>query len=376
MKIAINTRFLLSGKLEGIGWFTYETLKRICENHPEHEFIFFFDRKYDSHFIFSNNIKPVIIYPPARHPFLWQIWFHWQLPRYLNKYKPDIFLSTDGYLPLKTDVPCLPVIHDINFVHNPQDLPTLVAKYYNKFFPLYAKKAKRIATVSEYSKKDICATFGIEEAKVDVVYNGVNPTFHPSKEDEKKAIKEKHTNGKDYFVFVGAMHPRKNIPRLIEAFYQYKLKTKSATKLVLIGEAMFLIDSIKSALRINENLKEEIIFTGRLATEEIRKLLGGALALTFVPYFEGFGIPILEAIQCNTPVICSNVTSMPEVAGGAALYVDPYDPHSIATAMEEITMNKDLLNILQKQADKQKKLFRWDLTAEKLWSSILKCMEH
>lgn len=375
MKIAVNTRFLLHGKLEGIGWFTYETLKRICTNHPEHEFFFFFDRKFDQDFIFSDNIKPIILYPPARHPYLWQIWFHHQLPRYLNKLQPNILLSTDGYLPLKTDIPCLPVIHDINFVHNPQDLPPLVAKYYNKYFPLYAKKAKRIATVSEYSKKDICNSFGIEQSKIDVVYNGVNTDYYPSTDKEIKETKEKYTQGYDYFIFIGAMHPRKNIPKLIDAFGIFRKQTKQKTKLILIGEAMFLTDSIKLAIESIGHLKEDIIFTGRLPTQEIRKLLGAATALTFVPYFEGFGIPILEAIHCNTPVICSNVTSMPEVAGNAALYVNPYKSSEIASAMIEIAQNKNSSAELQKHALVQKKLFSWEQTAERLWDSIIKCTE-
>ena len=98
MRIAVNTRLLLKDKLEGIGWFTFETLKRITKNHPEHEFIFLFDRPYDKEFIFSENIIPVVIQPPARHPFLWYLFFEWSIPAALKKYKADIFISPDGWL--------------------------------------------------------------------------------------------------------------------------------------------------------------------------------------------------------------------------------------------------------------------------------------
>jgi hypothetical protein len=98
MGIAVNTRLLLKGKLEGIGWFTFETLKRITQNHPEHEFIFIFDRPFDRDFIFADNVTPVIIGPPARHPLLIYIWFDFQIPKILKKYKADLFLSPDGYL--------------------------------------------------------------------------------------------------------------------------------------------------------------------------------------------------------------------------------------------------------------------------------------
>ena len=126
MKIAVNTRLLLKDKLEGIGWFTYENLKRITAEHPEHQFLFLFDRKYHEDFIFSSNVTPVVCGLPTRHPYLWKLWFDYTVPKVLKKQKADLFLSTDGFLSLKTNVKSLPVIHDINFVHNPNDLPKAV----------------------------------------------------------------------------------------------------------------------------------------------------------------------------------------------------------------------------------------------------------
>ena len=123
MKIAVNTRLLLKGKLEGIGWYTYETLKRIVEQHPEHDFYFLFDRAYDESFIFSKNVKPIILYPQARHPFLFWIWFEISVYRFLKNNNIDIFVSPDGYLSLRTKIPSLAVIHDLNFEHYPHDLP-------------------------------------------------------------------------------------------------------------------------------------------------------------------------------------------------------------------------------------------------------------
>ena len=123
MRIAINTRFLLSDKMEGFGWFTYEVVKRISEQHPEHTFLFFFDRKYDPNFIFSSNVKPIVISPPARHPFLFLIWFNIGVSMALRKHKADLFFSPDGYLSLTTSVPQIPVIHDLNFEYYPEDLP-------------------------------------------------------------------------------------------------------------------------------------------------------------------------------------------------------------------------------------------------------------
>ena len=142
MVIVVNTRLLLKNRLEGIGWFTYETLKRITRDHPGHQFIFLFDRKYDEEFVFASNVKPVVVWPPTRHVSLMYFWFNWRIPRILKKFKADVFVSPDGNLSLHTKIPQLAVIHDINFLHRPKDLPCIVAKYYNYFFPRFARKAK------------------------------------------------------------------------------------------------------------------------------------------------------------------------------------------------------------------------------------------
>jgi hypothetical protein len=149
MKIAINTRFLLPNKLEGIGWFSYEVLKRWVAWHPEHEFIFIFDRKYDERFIFDKNVTPVVAFPPARHPFLFYLWFEWALPAVFAKHKVDAFMSPDGFMSLRSKVPTQLVIHDIAWKHFPDQVPYWYRKHYEYYMPRFAKKATRLATVSE-----------------------------------------------------------------------------------------------------------------------------------------------------------------------------------------------------------------------------------
>jgi len=148
MRIAINTRFLLPHKMEGFGWYTYEIMKRLVENHPEHTFILFFDRSYDAKFVFGENVIPVVLHPQARHPILFRIWFNWSVKRALKKYRADVFFSPDGYLSLTSDLPQIAVMHDLNFEHNPKDLKPTMRKYYQTYFPRFASKAKHIITVS------------------------------------------------------------------------------------------------------------------------------------------------------------------------------------------------------------------------------------
>lgn len=369
MRIAVNVRLLLKDRLEGIGWFTFENLKRITQSHPEHEFLFIFDRPYDKSFVFSNNIKPIVIGLPTRHAFLHMFWFEIQIPRILRKYKADIFLSPDGFLSLKTKVPQIGVIHDINFAHRPQDIPGLYRKYYNYYFPRFAKIAKRLATVSEYSKKDISKTYGIEPSKIDVVYNGANEMYVPISEELQNETKAEFSEGKPYFLFVGAFSARKNIHNLLKAFDQFKVNDKQDFKLVLVGKPLFRNDDI-SITHQNMPHKDDVKFLGRQNPENLHRLLASSYALTFVPFFEGFGIPVAEAIQCHTPVICSNVTSVPEVGLKAALYVDPTKVEEISEAMLKISIDKALRNELVEHAKAQSGIFTWDKSAERLWKTI------
>jgi len=373
LKIVVNTRLLLPNKLEGIGWFTLESLKRITMSHPEHEFLFLFDRAFNPDFIFNSNVRGRIVFPPTRHPILWYIWFQIQLPRLLKKEKPDLFLSPDGYLPLGMKIPSVDVIHDINFAHRPMDLPPVMRFYYNHYFPKFAKEAKRIATVSEYSKNDIVKTYGISPDLIDVVYNGANEQYVPISDQEKAEAKQKYTGGCDYFLFVGSLHPRKNVGTLLRAFDLFREQFGKPFKLIIVGEPMFSNDFLTPTYNQMKH-KDEVVFSGRLTPPELKQVLGAARALTFVPLFEGFGIPLVEAMYSGIPLLSSNVTSLPEVASDAALYVDPLNVNEIASGMLQLATDDVLVQNLIEKGQKRKNLFSWNRTAELLWQCIEKAL--
>ena len=374
MKILVNTRLLLKDKLEGIGWFSFETLKRITQQHPEHEFIFAFDRPFDQEFIFSSNITPIVLKPQARHPILFYLWFEHSITRALKSTNTDLFLSPDAFLSLSSNTKSLSVIHDINFMHYPKDLPWLITKYYKYYFPRFANKANRIATVSEFSKADICDKFNINPEKIDVVFNGASEKFVPINQKEKDEIKKKYSKNEDYFLFVGALHARKNLVNLFKAFDKFRYSNNTKVNLLIVGEKKWWTPEINAAY---ENLcfKEKVIFTGRLQSDELAKVMASALALTYVSYFEGFGIPILEAFNAGVPVITSNVTSMPEVAQNAALLVDPFSVESIENAMKSIAFDENLRKSLIEKGNLRKLNFSWQKTADALWDSVLKTTE-
>lgn len=368
MKIAVNTRLLLKDKLEGIGWVAYECLRRIVKAHPEVDFYFIFDREPDKKFIFADNVKPVVLFPQARHPFLYIAFFEFAVARYLRKLKPDLYLSTDGYLSLRSKTKQIAVFHDLNFEHFPQDFPKIHLWHYKKYFPKYAKKADRIITVSDFSKKDICECYGINPDKIDVAYNGANEIFNPVSEDVKIKIRSQYSGGKPYFMFVGSLHPRKNLARLFTAFDIFKKRNDNDIKLVIVGNKKWWTEPIKNAYDAMTH-KDDVIFVGRLSAEDLHLVTAAALASVYVSYFEGFGIPIVEAFRCDTPVITSNVTSMPEVAADAALLVDPFSVESIAEAMENV-LDEDVRKELIEKGRRRRDDFSWDKAAEKWWKSI------
>jgi glycosyltransferase involved in cell wall biosynthesis len=375
MKIAINCWVLRNKQLDGIGFFTVNTFQRMIQAHPETTFILLCDKHFNEPYFSGKNVVLKKIFPPYRHPLLYIFYFEFILPFVLRRLRPDLFVSAEGFLSLCSGVNQLPIIYDLNFEHFPENISFKNRLYFRFFFPRFARKAKRIATISDYSKQDIVKLYNIDQRKIDNVSCGINNSFEVLPEDQRQVVREKYSNGAPYFFFVGSMHPRKNVSRLIAGFNAFKKETGAVHKLVLGGSILWKSDELKETYQQSE-YKDDIIFTGRLSDEELKLLLGSAFALTFVPVFEGFGLPIVEAFEAGVPVITSNVTSLPEVAGDAAIYVDPFDPSSIASGLRKIVnlQSQERTEMIRKGFER-KLLFSWNNTAELLWNSMQRAMD-
>src|SRR5690606_38144621 len=247
----------------------------ITTAHPEHEFLFIFDRKPHPSFIFGDNVKAVVAHPQARHPILWYLFFEFGVYRVLRKYKPDVFLSPDGWLSLRSQVKSVSVIHDLNFETHPEFLPSHIVKYYKWFFPRFARKATRIATVSEFTRKDLHKSYGIPMSKIDVVYNGANALFKPLSNMEVQAVRDEFSSGAPYFLFVGLIHPRKNLENQIRAFDAFKTANESSFKFLIVGAKHWWSTGLTDILT-QTKFKDDIIFLGRRDMHSLIRLSGAA----------------------------------------------------------------------------------------------------
>lgn len=369
MNIAVNTRLLINDKLDGIGIFARESLKRVVRRHPEHRFFFLFDAEFDPRYVFADNVEPLVVPPHSRDPLSLLFRFEYAIPKALRRIGADLFFSPEPTLSLRTSVPSIAVIHDLNYEHHRGVLPRHWDWYYRTFTRRFAHKATRVGTVSEFSRDDIAATYGIPADRIDILYNGSPEGAAPLLPEEAEQVRREVTDGAPYFYFVGTQQPRKNIANLFRAFDRFSERNGQGIKLLMAGRKKWWDADITEAWEKTAH-KDRVIFAGRIEDDRLARIAGAALALVYVPFFEGFGIPILEAFAVGTPVIAANVTSMPEVAADAALLADPHSVESIADAMERIADDAALRSALRAKGLERGKNFSWDRTAALLWESM------
>lgn len=372
MRIGVNARFLLPDKLEGIGWYSYQVLKRMVESHPEHEYFFFYDRKLNNLLIQHPSIKHIVVSPPARHPFLWYLWFEWALPASFKKNKINCAFHPDGFCSLNVNIPQIMVVHDLAYLHFPEQVPMLVKKYYQYFVPRQLKKADHLIAVSKATAYDLSQHFPDTAIKTSIAYNGVRKCFKPFNLDQQNEIRKKFSKGVSYFLFVGAIHPRKNVTALIRAFEIFKTNTGSDMKLIIVGRKAWFVEDFEKVF-LNSVFKSDIIILDYLQSNELAEITASAFAVIQPSFLEGFGVPVLEALHCDIPVLVSNCFSLPEVAGPGAYLFDPYKPAEIAEQMV-LAANDSHRNERIQLGRTHKAQFDWDQSAESIYKQILKAV--
>lgn len=371
MKVAINLWVLRNKHYDGMGLYSINSIRELIKLTPNINYILLVPQNYNEDFFNFDNVKLVKLFPSLRHPLLYIFYSEIILPIYFLLNNADIFLSMDGIATWYKKIKQLDMIYDINSYHFPKISDFKNRLYYNNFFPIYANRADKILTISEFSKYDIATYYHIPEDKIVNVSCSANIGIQEKNDTQNTITREKITGGKEYYFFVGSQMPRKNLSRLILGFDNYKKKLPSDFKLVISGRLSWDTDVLKTLLPKIKHSKD-IIFTGRVSDEELTNLLSASYCLCFVSIYEGFGIPILEAMNCNVPIITSNISSMPEIAKDAALYVDPFKIDEIADQLVLMHKNKD--GIREKMISNGKKLrenYSWEITARKIMKEII-----
>ena len=370
MRIAVNAIFLQNNKLEGFGHYVNEVFSRIVKQHPEHEFIFVFDRPYADKFIEAENIKYLVVGPAAKQPLSFKYWYDVKAPLALRAYKPDVWVQPYGFCSLTTKIPQVLMVHDLAFKHYPAFLPWYHRLYYQWYMKKFLVKAKAIVTVSAYSQSDIVQQYPmINSHKISVVPGAARNGFQQLSWHEKEQVKDGFADGREYFLFTGGIHPRKNLLNLLKAFSLFKKWQHSNMKLLVAGRLAWQYEGIIEKLKTYK-YREDVVMLDHLPDADLARVTGAAYALVYPSFFEGFGLPIIEAMQCGVPVITANSSAMPETGGEAALYADPANPDAIAKQMLNLYRDETLRSSLIDAGMLQAAKFNWDHSAAAFMESI------
>jgi len=361
MRLVVNARTVVPGKLDGMGWYTYEIGRRLLEALPSAEHHWLFDRTVSPSLV-PEGVIPHVVRPPARHPFLWHIWHQYRVPVVLRRLRASVYWSPDGFIPLSTSVPTVATLHDIAFEHNREHTTRLAGMYYRWMFPKCAAAATRLTTVSEAVRRDITSVYGIPEASIDIVPNGVRGIFSPTDDVRAKEARHVLNNGRSYILNVGTVQPRKNHVRLIQAFDRFLSTTGADVDLICVGGLGWSFDEVHQA-HASAIHRDRIRFIGYVHDEQLAQWYEGASMFVFVPLLEGFGVPIIEAFTAGVPVVTSNRPPMTDVGANAAHYADPESVESIVSAITHV-WNDELLqdNYVQKGFSRAK-AFSWEAAA-------------
>jgi glycosyltransferase involved in cell wall biosynthesis len=319
----------------------------------------------------TDNFKIVEV-PGGPYP----LWEQFQLPKFVKQYQCDLLHCTSNTAPLKVQSKVITTLHDIIF-REERVLKQLLssASWYQKIGNLYRrflvkgviKKSEHLITVSNFENQNIKKVFKLENQKVTTVHNGVNKEFNNQfTTEQKEAVRSQYQLPKNFLFHIGNKDPRKNTKRLLDAFCELKQTQFGHIKLVIAGVNEETLDSMLEEMFIPSVLKKDIVLTGYIEDEDLPVIYGLAQVFLFPSLREGFGIPILEAMASGVPVITSNTSSMPEVAGDSALLINPHNTQELTQAMVKILSDEDFRNILIRQGLKQCRGFSWDQSAKKV----------
>lgn len=367
MRIGFDVSALVK-EAAGIGQCIINIIDNIMDIDTENEYFLFTYDKIKLPFSLKKNWS-IVDYGGAKHK---QIRYFTALPQILKKMKIEVFFGTRHYLPpFNSRIRYVALVHDLI----PLRMPELFTKKHLQRFKIFTAICKHQAdsyiAVSEATKADILDYMKIPEEKIQVIYEGASTNFTPERDEAGiKETMERFSIEGDYLLCLSTVEPRKNMLRTIQAYEQYVLKNELPYKLVIVGGKGWNNGEIYDYVK-EHNLSGNVIFTGYVSNEDVKNIYAGATVFIYASLYEGFGIPVLEAMQSGVPVITSNVSSMPEVAGDACILVDPYQVDEIKNAIIKVLDSKELQNEMRRKGITQAKKFSWRKFSEAVHHHLL-----
>jgi len=292
-----------------------------------------------------------------------RLWTHLRLAAEISRRPPDVLFVPAHVLPLRCPVPAVVTVHDLGYLHYPQAHTPFQRRYLDWTTRRHTRVAQRIIADSQATKDDLIQQYHADAKRIHVVHLGVDPALKPASTREIELVKSKYGIAGDYLLYLGTLQPRKNLPRLLQAFARVSQKYPHA--LVLAGGKGWLYNEIFAKTR-SLGLDKRVIFPGFIAPKDKAALLSGASAFVFPSLYEGFGLPALEAMACGAPVLCGNASSLPEIVGNAAILVDPHRVDAISAGIERLLSDAALRQSLVEKGKRRVQNFSWQKAAEQI----------
>lgn len=368
MNIGIEATSAAVAQKAGVGHYTYHLIRAMARlRSSSHLYRLYFrqavadmSRLFDLPRENASRLIPQVMKFPL-------LWAQVRLPLELWTHPQDVYFFPAsvlplGYIPEKSVM----TIHDVAFLFFPEYFSPSLRRWLTLATEQGIQKASRIIAVSEATRQDLIAYYGIAPEKVIAIHHGVHEMFHPLETDKITPIQQKYHVKNPYILCVGTLQRRKNIPRLIQAFYLLKQKYHFPHKLVLIGQKYADLPEDEIFATIERLfLDEEVVWTGYVPEQDLPALMSGAEVFVLPSLYEGFGMPLLEAMACGVPVVCSNTSSLPEVVGDCGMLFEPDSVESLVQTLKLVLEDHDLRMTLREKGFSRVKAFSWAACARK-----------
>lgn len=366
MNVAIDVRTVLPNR-SGVGNYVLHLIQNLRQVDPEPFYYFLAFKKNISSLglLGLEQNSMLTVFSHENHP-LGDFWEHFILPLRLKKRGVDVFHGPASLIPFRKE--CFRVvvtIHDLVAFLFPETIPLKYGAYMRFLLRQAVKKANRIISVSYHTRQDLIDILKVPPEKISVIHEAPSPIFQPyDKEEVRRRLKERYGITKKFIYHLGNIEPRKNLINLLEAFARVCRDLGPEYQLVVSGQKGWLIRSLSHFLKTYP-VRDQIFFTGYVPVEDLPLFMNGAEIFVFPSLYEGFGLPVLEAMSCGTPVISSNRSSIPEIVGSAAVLIDPTDPTEIADRIVSLLKNDQERSRLSHRGLEQAARFSWTEVARK-----------